>query len=140
VSGIACGAFTDELLPLTRTNGNFDSCGVSVGKQGGPSISIAIPGPGGASLHSTSRVGDPGTRCGVVTGTQLIGTLTAFDLRHQPHDGGLAGEDLQRFAADLNPWTPPVRPPHRARRRNGHGRGVPEDDPAARRDGHSHPG
>ncbi len=81
VSGIAYDEYTDELLPLTRPNDNFDHYVVSVEKQGGPTIPIQIPGPGGACYHGISRVGDPGTRCGVPTVAQLIGTLASFDLR-----------------------------------------------------------
>ena len=82
VSGIAYDEYTDEtLLPLTRPNDNFDYYVVSVVKQGGPAISIPVPGPGGACFYGTSRVGDPGTRCGTVTGPPLVGTLASFDLR-----------------------------------------------------------
>jgi hypothetical protein len=82
VSGIAYDEYIDEtLLPLTRPNDNFDHYVVSVEKQGGPSLAIPIPGPGGSCYHGTSRVGDPGTRCGVPTVAQVIGTLARFDLR-----------------------------------------------------------
>src|SRR5262245_61509351 len=81
VSGIAYDEYIDELLPLTRPNDNFDYYVVSVEKQGGPSISIPIPGPGGSCFYGTSRVGDPGTRCGVPTVPTVIGTLATFDLR-----------------------------------------------------------
>lgn len=81
VSGIAYDEYIDETLPLTRPNDNFDYYVVSVEKQGGPSISIPIPGPGGACFYGTSRVGDPGTRCGVPTVPTVIGTLATFDLR-----------------------------------------------------------
>jgi hypothetical protein len=81
VSGIAYDEYIDDTLPLTRPNDNFDYYVVSVEKQGGPSISIPIPGPGGGCFYGTSRVGDPGTRCGVPTVPTVIGTLTLFDLR-----------------------------------------------------------
>ena len=81
VSGIAYDEYIDETLPLTRPNDNFDNYVVSVEKQGGPSLSIPIPGPGGSCYYGTSRVGDPGTRCGIPTVPQIIGTLTSFDLR-----------------------------------------------------------
>jgi len=81
VSGIAYDEYIDETLPLTRPNDNFDYYVVSVEKQGGPSISIPIPGPGGSCFYGTSRVGDPGTRCGVPTVPTVIGTLATFDLR-----------------------------------------------------------
>ena len=81
VSGIAYDEYIDETLPLTRPNDNFDYFVVTVEKQGGPSITIPVPGPGGACFYGTSRVGDPGTRCGVPTVAQVIGTLANFDLR-----------------------------------------------------------
>jgi hypothetical protein len=81
VSGIAYDEYIDDTLPLTRPNDNFDNYVVSVEKQGGPTISIPIPGPGGSCYYGTSRVGDPGTRCGVPTVPEVIGTLTSFDLR-----------------------------------------------------------
>jgi hypothetical protein len=81
VSGIAYDEYIDETLPLTRPNDNFDYFVISVEKQGGPSLSIPIPGPGGSCYYGTQRVGDPGTRCGVPTVPQFIGTLTTFDLR-----------------------------------------------------------
>ena len=81
VSGIAYDEYIDEFLPLTRPNDNFDHYVVSVTKQGGPAISIPVPGPGGTCYFGTSRVGDPGTRCGVPTVPQMIGLLAMFDLR-----------------------------------------------------------
>ena len=81
VSGIAYDEYIDETLPLTRPNDNFDHYVVTLEKQGGPSISIPVPGPGGSCFHGTSRVGDPGTRCGVPTVPRVIGTLAEFDLR-----------------------------------------------------------
>lgn len=81
ISGIAYDEYIDETLPLSRPNDNFDCYVVSVEKQGGPSISIPVPGPGGSCFFGTSRVGDPGTRCGVVTSPIVIGTLAQFDLR-----------------------------------------------------------
>jgi hypothetical protein len=81
VSGIAYDEYIDETLPLSRPNDNFDYYVVSVEKQGGPSLSIPIPGPGGTCYYGTSRVGDPGTRCGVPTTTRFTGTLATFDLR-----------------------------------------------------------
>ncbi|PWF55594.1 hypothetical protein [Massilia glaciei] len=79
ISGIAYDEYIDETLPLTRPNDNFDHYVVRVEKQGGPTISI--PGPGGTCFHGTSRVGDPGTRCGAPTIPTVIGTLALFDLR-----------------------------------------------------------
>jgi hypothetical protein len=81
VSGIAYDEYIDETLPLSRPNDNFDYYVVSIEKQGGPSLSIPVPGPGGSCYYGTSRVGDPGTRCGVPTVAQIIGTLASFDLR-----------------------------------------------------------
>ena len=83
LNGIAYDEYIDEtMLPLTmRPNDNFDYYVVSVTKQGGPSISIPLPGPGGACYYGTSRVGDPGTRCGVPTVAEVIGLLATFDLR-----------------------------------------------------------
>ena len=81
VSGIAYDEYIDETLPLARPNDNFDYYAISIEKQGGPSLTIPIPGPGGTCYYGTSRVGDPGTRCGVPTVAQIIGTLTTFDLR-----------------------------------------------------------
>jgi hypothetical protein len=80
VSGIAYDEYIDESLPHTRPNDNFDYFVVTVEKQGGPSIQIPI-GPGGGCFFGTSRVGDPGTRCGVPTVPMSILTLTDFDLR-----------------------------------------------------------
>lgn len=81
VSGIAYDEYIDETLPLTRPNDNFDHYVLSVAKQGGPTISIPVPGPGGSCFHGTARVGDPGTRCGAVVGPEVLGTLAQFDLR-----------------------------------------------------------
>jgi hypothetical protein len=87
VSGIAYDEYIYEtgfppgVSLTTRPNDNFDHYVVSVTKQGGPSISIPIPGPGGSCYYGTSRVGDPGTRCGVAVGPEIIGLLTSFDLR-----------------------------------------------------------
>jgi hypothetical protein len=81
VSGIAYDEYIDDTLPLTRPNDNFDYYVVSIEKQGGPSMYIPVPGPGGSCYYGTSRVGDPGTRCGAVTGPEIIGTLATFDLR-----------------------------------------------------------
>ncbi|MDH4050171.1 MAG: hypothetical protein OEU93_01245 [Rubrivivax sp.] len=81
VAGIAYDEYIDETMPLTRPNDNFDYYVVTVAKQGGPSITIPVPGPGGPCFHGTQRVGDPGTRCGVPTVPQVIGTLAQFDLR-----------------------------------------------------------
>lgn len=81
ISGIAYDEYIDETLSLSRPNDNFDYYVVSVEKQGGPSIPIPVPGPGGSCFHGTSRVGDPGTRCGAVTGPVVTGTLAQFDLR-----------------------------------------------------------
>lgn len=80
VSGIAYDEYIDESLPLTRPNDNFDYFIIRVEKQGGPTITIPI-GPGGSCFYGTSRVGDPGTRCGVPTVPVSIATLTDFDLR-----------------------------------------------------------
>ena len=84
VSGIAYDEYIDEMLPLSRPNDNFDYYVVSVTKQGGPSISIPIPGPGGSCFFGMSRVGDPGTRCGLPTvpeTPEIRGLLASFDLR-----------------------------------------------------------
>lgn len=81
VSGIAYDEYIDETMLLSRPNDNFDYYVMSVEKQGGPSLSLPVPGPGGSCYHGTSRVGDPGTRCGVVVGPEVLGTLAQFDLR-----------------------------------------------------------
>jgi len=81
VSGIAYDEYIDETLPTSRPNDNFDYYVVSVEKQGGPSLSIPIPGPGGSCYYGTSRVGDPGVRCDGSPASLLIGTLATFDLR-----------------------------------------------------------
>jgi hypothetical protein len=82
VSGIAYDEYIDDTAMVhPRPDDNFDYYVVSVEKQGGPSISIPIPGPGGACFHGTTRVGDPGTRCGIPTVPTVIGTLAQFDLR-----------------------------------------------------------
>lgn len=81
VSGIAYDEYIDENMPLSRPNDNFDYYVVSVTKQGGPSISIPVPGPGGACYYGTSRVGDPGTRCGMPPMPEVIGLLALFDMR-----------------------------------------------------------
>jgi hypothetical protein len=81
VSGIAYDEYIDETLPLSRPNDNFDYYVVSIEKQGGPSLSIPVPGPGGSCYYGTSRVGDPGTRCGMFMAPPTIGTLATFDLR-----------------------------------------------------------
>ena len=81
VSGIAYDEYIDDTLPLSRPNDNFDYYVVSIEKQGGPTLTLPIPGPGGTCYFGTARVGDPGTRCGVVVGPAVFGTLTMFDLR-----------------------------------------------------------
>jgi hypothetical protein len=83
VSGIAYDEYSDETMPLTRPNDNFDYYVVTVEKQGGPSITIPItlPVSGSPCFHGVSRVGDPGTRCGTPTVPTVIGTLAQFDLR-----------------------------------------------------------
>jgi hypothetical protein len=81
ISGIAYDEYIDELLPLTRPNDNFDHYTLSVTKQGGPALNIPVPGPGGGCFSGTSRVGDPGTRCGVVMAPPMLGVLALFDLR-----------------------------------------------------------
>lgn len=79
--GYAYDEYIDESLPFSRPNDNFDYYVVGVEKQGGPSLSLPIPGPGGACYYGTSRVGDPGTRCGVKISEPVYGVLTMFDLR-----------------------------------------------------------
>jgi len=81
VSGIAFDELIDNALPASRPNDNFDCYVVSIEKQGGPSLSIPIPGPGGSCYYGTSRVGDPGVRCDGTPATFMMGTLTSFDLR-----------------------------------------------------------
>jgi hypothetical protein len=88
VSGIAYdeyiyeSAFPPGVSLTTRPNDNFDHYVVTVTKQGGASLSIPIPGPGGPCFHGLKRVGDPGTRCGLgMVGPETVGILTAFDLR-----------------------------------------------------------
>src|SRR5262249_39838383 len=48
VSGIVYDPYIDPLQPLTRPNDNFDFYTVTVIKQGGPSLQIPVPGPGGS--------------------------------------------------------------------------------------------
>lgn len=81
VSGIAYDPYIDPALPFTRPNDNFDYYTVTVIKQGGPSLQIPVPGPGGACFHGTSRVGTC-TQCpGDPPGGDVYGTLAMFDLR-----------------------------------------------------------
>lgn len=83
VRGIAYDEYIDEMLPPTRPNDNFDYYVVTVAKQGGAAITIPVPdlGPGAPYFYGTSRVGDPGTRCGQPPVPELIGLLAMFDLR-----------------------------------------------------------
>jgi hypothetical protein len=82
VSGIAFDPLIDSGMMATRPNDNFDFYTVTVTKQGGPSLSIPIPGPGGTCFYGTSRVGYcqlcPGDPPPVGDG---FGTLAHFDLR-----------------------------------------------------------
>lgn len=78
--GIAFDELIDETLPATRPNDNFDYYTLSIEKQGGPTLSIPID-PKDCCYFGTTRVGDPGTRCGVPTYPQVLGTLAQFDLR-----------------------------------------------------------
>jgi hypothetical protein len=81
VSGIAYDPYIDPLLPHARPNDNFDYYTVTVTKQGGPSLQIPVPGPGGSCFYGTSRVGSC-TQCpGDPPGGDIFGTLTTFDLR-----------------------------------------------------------
>lgn len=81
VSGIAYDPYIDPWAPLTRPNDNFDFYAVTVTKQGGPSLQIPVPGPGGSCFYGTSRVGSC-TQCpGDPAGGDIYGTLTTFDLR-----------------------------------------------------------
>ncbi len=82
--GIAFDELIDESLPATRPNDNFDYYTLTVEKQGGPTITIPISGPdreGKCCFYGTSRVGDPGVRCGVTIGPETLGVLGQFDLR-----------------------------------------------------------
>lgn len=89
VSGIAYDEPIDPLAPLTRPNDNFDYYHVKVTRQGGPSVWIPIPGPGGPCFYGTSPVGDPDTAtvnckpCNPFNPAPgaLFGTLALFDLR-----------------------------------------------------------
>ena len=83
LSGIAYDEYIDDTLALSRPNDNFDYYIITVEKQGGPSVTIpiSVPVPGPACFHGTSRVGDPGTRCGVPSVPTVLGTLAQFDLR-----------------------------------------------------------
>jgi hypothetical protein len=88
VSGIAYdeyiyeSAFPPGVSLTTRPNDNFDHYVITVTKQGGASLGVPIPGPGGTCFHGLKRVGDPGTRCGLgMVGPETVGILTAFDLR-----------------------------------------------------------
>lgn len=81
VSGIAYDEYIDEMQPHARPNDNFDYYVVSIEKQGGPTLQIPVPGPGGSCYFGTSRVGDPNVRCGVTLGAPMLGTLATFDLR-----------------------------------------------------------
>ena len=79
--GDIAGGAIDPTLPFTRPNDNFDYYTVTVTKQGGPSLQIPVPGPGGACYYGTSRVGSC-TQCpGDPAGGDIYGTLTSFDLR-----------------------------------------------------------
>jgi hypothetical protein len=81
VSGIAYDPYIDPMLPLTRPNDNFDYYTVKVIKQGGPTLQIPVPGPGGTCFYGTSRVGSC-TQCpGDPLGGDMFGTLAMFDLR-----------------------------------------------------------
>jgi hypothetical protein len=81
VSGIAYDPYIDPLAPLTRPNDNFDYYSVTVTRQGGPSLQIPVPGPGGSCFYGTSRIGSC-TQCpGDPGGGNVWGTLTTFDLR-----------------------------------------------------------
>jgi hypothetical protein len=80
--GIAFDELIDEMLAATAPNLNFDRYSITVEKQGGPTISVPIVSdPKNCCLYGTSRVGDPGTRCGVPIGPPTLGTLAQFDLR-----------------------------------------------------------
>jgi hypothetical protein len=82
--GIAFDELIDELAPANRPNDNFDYYTLSGEKQGGPSIQIPVSGPdpqGNCCFFGIGRVGDPGTRCGVHVGPEVLGTLAQFDLR-----------------------------------------------------------
>ena len=83
LKGIAYDEYIDEsMLPFTtRPNDNFDYYVISVAKQGGAPLYIPVPGPGGACFQGTTRVGDPGTRCGIPSVAEVIGVLALFDLR-----------------------------------------------------------
>lgn len=79
VSGIVYDPYIDPTQPHMRPNDNFDYYTVTVTKQGGPSLQIPVPGPGGSCFYGTSRVGtcfqcpdDP---------ADAYGTLALFDLR-----------------------------------------------------------
>jgi hypothetical protein len=81
VSGIAWDPYIDPAAPFTRPNDNFDYYTVTVTKQGGPSLQIPIPGPGGSCYFGVTRVGSC-TQCpGDPPGGDTYGTLTTFDLR-----------------------------------------------------------
>ena len=79
VSGIAYDPYIDPALPFTRPNDNFDYYTVTVRKQGGPSLQLPVPGPGGSCFFGTSRVGS----CAQCPGdpAESYGTLALFDLR-----------------------------------------------------------
>jgi hypothetical protein len=79
VSGIAYDPYIDPTQPFTRPNDNFDYYTVTVTKQGGPSLQIPVPGPGGSCFFGTSRIGS----CTQCPGdpAESFGTLAQFDLR-----------------------------------------------------------
>jgi hypothetical protein len=81
VSGIVYDPYIDPGMPLVRPNDNFDYYTVTVTKQGGPSLSIPVPGPGGACYYGTSRVGSCTHCLGDPAGGDIYGTLATFDLR-----------------------------------------------------------
>jgi hypothetical protein len=81
ISGIAYDPYIDPMAPLSRPNDNFDYYTVTITKQGGPSLQIPIPGPGGSCYHGVTRVGSC-TQCpGDPLGGDIYGTLATFDLR-----------------------------------------------------------
>ncbi len=81
VSGIVWDPYIDPTMPLSRPNDNLDYYIVTVTKQGGPSLQIPVPGPGGTCFYGISRVGSC-TQCpGDPAGGEVYGTLATFDLR-----------------------------------------------------------
>ena len=101
------GVAYDELIEegnLTAPSNNFGGYSLWIKKDGAPDpgVQIPLPGPGappwGGTFVSTTRVGDPGTRC--VNALPPAGVIPALT------DGILAVLDMRRLDAVCNPGEP----------------------------------